>query len=212
MHHANDIYVTQSGATLDLDITQDGQDNKVGNSTTSSSVIGATSTIDIDQVGNTNILTFDVNGATFTGTFSTTGNSNNIDFNCDSAGTVSSCATATASIVWVGSSNDIDIDIGESADAANATVTITGASGSDSNVVAATIDGTSAILTLSVNGDTNNYLIDINNNGDVNGHTLIHTHVGSIADVDITQSGLYDNIINLTTAGDNHDIDIIQDD
>ena len=29
--HANDIYVTQSGATLDLDITQDGQDNKVGN-------------------------------------------------------------------------------------------------------------------------------------------------------------------------------------
>ena len=49
--YANDIYVTQSGATLDLDITQDGQDNKVGNSTTSSSVIGATSTIDIDQVG-----------------------------------------------------------------------------------------------------------------------------------------------------------------
>ena len=210
--YANDIYVTQSGATLDLDITQDGQDNKVGNSVTASSVIGATSTIDIDQVGNTNILTFDVNGATFTGTFSTTGNSNNIDFNCDSAGTVSSCATAVASIVWVGSSNDIDIDIGETASAANATVTITGASGSDSNVVAATIDGTSAILTLSVNGDTNNYLIDINNNGDVNGHTLIHTHVGSIADVDITQSGLYDNMITLTTAGDNHDIDITQDD
>ena len=36
---ANDIYVTQSGATLDLDITQDGQNNTVGNSTTSSSVI-----------------------------------------------------------------------------------------------------------------------------------------------------------------------------
>ena len=209
---ANDIYVTQSGATLDLDITQDGQNNTVGNSTTSSSVIGATTTIDIDQVGNSNVLKFDVNGATFTGTFSTTGNSNDIDFNCDSAGTGSSCATATASIVWVGNSNDIDIDIGETADAANATVSITGASGSDSNVVAATIDGTSAILTLTVNGDTNNYLIDINGNGDVNGHTLVHSHTGSIADVDITQSGLYDNIINLTTVGDNHDIDISQDD
>ncbi len=209
---ANDIYVTQSGATLDLDITQDGQNNTVGNSTTASSVIGATTTIDIDQVGNSNVLKFDVNGATFTGTFSTTGNSNDIDFNCDSAGTGSSCATATASIVWVGNSNDIDIDIGETADAANATVSITGASGSDSNVVAATIDGTSAILTLTVNGDTNNYLIDINGNGDVNGHTLVHSHTGSIADVDITQSGLYDNIINLTTVGDNHDIDISQDD
>ena len=209
---ANDIYVTQSGATLDLDITQDGQNNTVGNSTTASSVIGATTTIDIDQVGNTNVLTFDVNGATFTGTFSTTGNSNDIDFNCDSAGNNSSCATATASIVWAGNSNDLDIDIGETADAASATVNITGSSGSDSNVVAATIDGTSAILTLTVNGDTNNYLIDINGDGDVNGHTLVHTHTGSIADVDITQSGVYDNIINLTTSGDNHDIDISQTD
>ena len=209
---ANDIYVTQSGATLDLDITQDGQNNTVGNSTTSSSVIGATTTIDIDQVGNSNVLKFDVNGATFTGTFSTTGNSNDIDFNCDSTGNNSSCATATASIVWAGNSNDLDIDIGETADAANATVSITGSSGSDSNVVAATIDGTSAILTLTVNGDTNNYLIDINGDGDVNGHTLVHSHTGSIADVDITQSGVYDNIINLTTSGDNHDIDISQTD
>ena len=210
--YANDIYVTQSGASLDLDITQDGQNNTVGNSTTSSSVIGANATVDIDQVGNSNVLKFDVNGATFTGTFSTTGNSNDIDFNCDSAGNNSSCATATASIIWAGNSNDLDIDIGETADAANATVSITGQSGSDSNVVAGTIDGTSAILTLTVNGDTNNYLIDINGDGDVNGHTLIHTHTGSIADVDITQSGVYDNMITLTTSGDNHDIDISQTD
>ena len=161
---------------------------------------------------NSNVLKFDVNGATFTGTFSTTGNSNDIDFNCDSTGNNSSCATATASIVWVGNSNDLDIDIGESADAANATVTITGASGSDSNVVASTIDGKSVILTLSVNGDTNNYLIDIDGDGDSIGHTLIHTHTGSIADVDITQSGVYDNMITLVTSGDNHDIDISQTD
>ena len=210
--YANDIYVTQSGASLDLDITQDGQNNTVGNSTTSSSVIGANATVDIDQVGNSNVLKFDVNGATFTGTFSTTGNSNDIDFNCDSTGNNSSCATATASIVWVGNSNDLDIDIGESADAANATVTITGASGSDSNVVASTIDGKSVILTLSVNGDTNNYLIDIDGDGDSIGHTLIHTHTGSIADVDITQSIVYDNMITLVTSIDNHDIDISQTD
>ena len=209
---ANDIYVTQSGNTLDLDITQDGQNNTVGNSTTSSSVVGATSTIDIDQVGNSNVLTFDVNGATYTGTFNVTGDSNNIDFNCDSTGNNSSCATVTSSITWVGSSNDLDIDIGETADAANGTVTITGASGSDSNVIAATVDGTSAILTLTVNGDTNNWLIDIDGNGDINGHTLIHSHTGGIADVDIVQSGVYDNMMTLTTSGDNHDIDITQTD
>ena len=210
--YANDIYITQSGSSLDLDVTQDGQNNTVGNSTTSSSVAGATTNLAITQVGNSNVLTFDVNGATYTGTFSVTGDSNNIDFNCDSTNGNSSCGTATASIVWVGSSNDLDIDIGETSDASNATVSITGSSGSDSNVVAATIDGTSVIMTLTINGDTNNYLIDIDGDGDANGHTLVHSHTGSIADVDITQSGIYDNLINLTTSGDNADIDISQTD
>ena len=208
--YANDVYVTQSGATLDLDILQDGQNNTIGSSTTSSSVIGATTNFDIKQVGNSNVITFDINGANYTGTWDITGNSNNIDFNCDSTGNNSSCGTATANITWTGNSSDIDLDIGETSAAGNATVNITGASGSDSNVIAASIDGTSVILTLSVNGDTNNYLIDIDGNGDVNGHTLIHSHTGGIADVDITQSGVYDNMLNLTTSGDNHDIDIIQ--
>ena len=207
---ANDIYVTQSGATLTFDVLQDGQNNTIGNSTTASTIIGATSNFNIDQVGNTNVITFDINGANYTGTLSTTGDSNDIDFNCDSSGSNSSCATVTASIVWVGSSNDLDIDIGETADASGATVNITGASGSDSNTIATTIDGTSVVLTLSVDGDTNNYLIDIDGDGDSIGHTYIHTHTGSIADVDITQSGIYDNMITLTTSGDNHDIDIIQ--
>jgi hypothetical protein len=209
---ANDIYVTQSGDTLDLDITQDGQNNQVGNSTTSSSVVGATATIDIDQVGDSNVLTFDVNGATYTGTFNVTGNSNDIDFNCDSGGTNSSCGTVTASITMVGNSNDIDLDIGETSDASNTTATITSAGSDDSNVIAATIDGTSAILTITVDGDTNNWLVDIDGNGDVNGHTYIHTHTGGIADVDVTQSGIYDNMVTLTTSGDNHDIDISQTD
>ena len=209
---ANDIYVTQSGATLDLDITQDGSNNTVGNSTTASSVIGATTNLDIDQIGDSNVLTFDVNGATYTGTFSVTGNSNNIDFKCDSDGTGSSCATVTSSVTMVGNSNDIDIDVGETADAAGSAVTITSAASDDSNVIAATVDGTSAILTITVDGDTNNWLVDIDGNGDVNGHTYIHTHTGGIADVDVVQSGVNDNMITLTTSGDNHDIDISQTD
>jgi len=209
---ANDIYVTQSGATLDLDITQDGSNNTVGNSTTSSSVIGATTNLDIDQIGSTNVLTFDVNGASYTGTFKVTGNSNNIDFNCDSDGTGSSCGTITANVTMVGNSNDIDLDIGETADAAGSAVTITSAASDDSNVIAATVDGTSAILTITVDGDTNNWLVDIDGNGDVAGHTYIHTHTGGIADVDVVQSGVNDNMITLTTSGDNHDIDISQTD
>ena len=67
LSYANDIYVTQSGASLDLDITQDGQNNTVGNSSTASSSTGATTILDIDQVGNSNVIKYQINGATYTG-------------------------------------------------------------------------------------------------------------------------------------------------
>ena len=50
LSYANDIYVTQSGASLDLDITQDGQNNTVGDSSTASTSTGATTILDIDQL------------------------------------------------------------------------------------------------------------------------------------------------------------------
>lgn len=210
--YANDIYVTQSGDSLDLDITQDGSNNTVGNSTTASASAGATTILNIDQVGNSNVITYQIAGATYTGVINLVGNSNNVDLNCDSGGSNSSCGTANAVINFTGSSNDIDLDIGQTSSANTADVDIVGQSGSDSNVVAATVDGNSAILTITVNGDTNNYLIDIDGNGDANGHTLIHSHTGGIADVDIVQSGVNDNMITLTTSGDNADIDISQTD
>jgi len=209
---ANDIYVTQSGDTLDLDITQDGQNNTVGNSTTASASTGTAFNMDIDQIGNSNVIKYQVNGATYEGIISLTGDSNDVDLNCDSTSGNSSCGTVTASITMVGSSNDLDIDIGQTSAATGTEVTITSAASDDSNVIAATIDGTSAILRITVDGDTNNWLVDIDGNGDVNGHTLIHTHTGGIADVDIVQSGVYDNMITLTTSGDNADIDISQTD
>ena len=207
---ANDIYVTQSGASLTLDVLQDGENNTIGNSTTASTSTGATTNLNIDQVGNSNVITYQINGASYTGVINLAGNSNNVDLNCDSDGSNSSCGSANAVINFTGNSNDIDLDIGQTAAATSADVDIVGNSGSDSNVVAATVDGTSAILTITINGDSNNYLLDIDGNGDINGHTLVHTHTGGLADVDITQSGVNDNLINLTTSGDSHNIDIIQ--
>ena len=212
LSYANDIYVTQSGNALDLDITQDGENNTVGNSTTASASAGATTILNIDQIGDSNVITYQIAGATYTGVINLVGNSNNVDLNCDSGGSNSSCGTANAVINFTGSSNDIDLDIGQTSSASTADVDLVGQSGSDSNVIAATVDGNSAVLTITVNGDTNNYLIDIDGNGDANGHTLIHSHTGGIADVDIIQSGVNDNMITLTTSGDNADIDISQTD
>ena len=212
LSYANDIYVTQSGNALDLDITQDGENNTVGNSTTASASAGVTTILNIDQIGDSNVITYQIAGATYTGVINLVGNSNNVDLNCDTGGSNSSCGTANAVINFTGSSNDIDLDIGLTSSANTADVDLVGQSGSDSNVIAATVDGNSAILRITVNGDTNNYLIDIDGNGDSVGHTLIHSHTGGIADVDIIQSGTNDNMITLTTSGDNADIDISQTD
>ena len=209
----NKIYVTQAGASLVFDVLQDGDGNMIGNSTTASTVSGSASNFNIDQVGNSNILTFDIEGDSFTGVFFTSGNSNNIDFNCDSAGATSGCDDVNAVISFTsGNSQDIDIDVGlaSSKSGDNADIDIVGASGTDSTVVAATIDGTSAILRLTINGDTNNYLIDIDDNGDVAGHTLIMTQTGITADVDVVQSGSYDNSATVVTTGDSQNIDITQ--
>jgi hypothetical protein len=209
----NKIYVTQAGASLVFDALQDGDGNFVGNATTSSSADGTASNFNIDQVGNSNILTFDIHGDSFTGVFSTTGNSNNIDFNCDSANATSGCDSVNANITFTsGNSQDIDIDVGlaSSKSGDSADIDIVGASGTDSTVVAATIDGTSAILSLTINGDTNNYLIDIDDNGDVNGHTLIMSQTGITADVDVVQSGAYDNSATVSSTGDSQNIDITQ--
>ena len=197
----NKIYVTQAGASLVFDVLQDGNGNMIGNSTTASTVSGSATNFNIDQVGDSNIITFDIEGDNFVGTWSTTGNSNNIDFNCDSAGATSGCDDVNAVITFAGNSQDIDIDVGltSSKSGDNADIDIVGASGTDSTVVAATIDG-----------DTNNYLINIDDNGDVNGHTLIMTQTGITADVDVTQSGSYDNIATVTTTGDSQNIDINQ--
>ena len=48
--YANDIYIQQSGDNLDLDITQDGQNNVAGTSLTGIALDGNTMTFSINQV------------------------------------------------------------------------------------------------------------------------------------------------------------------
>ena len=70
---ANDIYIEQVGDTLDLDITQDGQDNVIGTSTTDVNLDGDSMTFAITQTGSFNTIVADIQGGTYTGTWSFTG-------------------------------------------------------------------------------------------------------------------------------------------
>ena len=211
---ANDIYIQQSGNNLDLDITQDGNNNVAGTSSTGITLTGNSMTFNIDQIGSANVVSAIVKGTTYTGNIDLTGNSNDVALLCDSAG-AGNCETVSMSIDVTGSSADINVSIGEGADAENFTGTIDVTSAADETITL-TANGKSAIADIDVSNSSgsagNVATYTQTGDGDTNGHTLTHSHTGDAGLTVISQSGVYDNIINLTTSGDNAAINITQSD
>jgi hypothetical protein len=226
---ANEIYIEQIGDTLDLDITQDGQNNEFGDSVSDAVLTGDNMTFAITQVGSSNVINATIKGNTYTGTWQFTGNSNDVEFTCDSAAGVN-CENVTMNITTTGSSNEFDIFIGENADAQNliANFTITG----DGNVVQTDVDGTNANITVTMNNSSStsstvvtdavsgnstsaggNLLdLDITGDGDVAGHEVILNVTGGGNHLDISHSGIYDNKVDLQMTGDDGAVDITQSD
>ena len=218
---ANEIYITQVGDSLDLDITQDGSGNDFGDSTTDVVLNGDDMTFAITQTGNNNDIAAVINGANYTGTWVFTGDSNTVDLKCSSA-SAGNCETVTLNITTTGDDNTFDFDIGETADADSSTIsfTVTG----DDNIVNAAVDGESAAITVvtnnstslstnSTNGDAGNeFTFDIDGDGSTDGHTINLTVTGGGSFYNVTQSGINDNTVNATFSGDNQDVDITQSD
>lgn len=211
---ANEIYVEQIGDNLDLDITQDGTDNVAGTSQAPMILNGDDMTFDIDQIGDNNVISATINSNTYTGTIDLTGNNNTVDLSCDSVGAVT-CETVTADITVNGNNTDIDLRIGETADASNlvATITVDG----DANVIDAEVDGANADAIIVIDNSAslaggNTVNIDMDGDGDINGHSLNLDITGGGGVYNITQSGINDNTVDATFDGDNATVDIIQSD
>ena len=227
--NANEIYIEQIGDGLDLDITQDGTDNEFGDSTTDAMLDGDDMTFAITQTGNTNTIDAKIKGNDYTGTWQFTGNSNNVDLTCDNT-SGSNCESVTLNITTTGSTNTFDVFIGENADAKDlvANFTVTG----DGNVVQAEIDGEDAVVTVLLNNSSSNNSttlndqnsgnstgaggnlvdIDIAGDGDTNGHKVILDVTGGGNRIQIDQSGIHDNTVNLDMTGDAGDVNINQTD
>jgi len=202
--NANDIYITQVGDTLDLDIVQDGQNNTIGTSL-QDVVLGSGS-------GASDSMTFSI---TQTGNSNITGSNNEIDLMCSSAAG-GNCDTVTLNIDADGDNQDYTINIGETADASNSTINFT--VDDSGNVITTDVDGTSASITVAIDKNasletTNSTLdIDVSGDGDLNGHTISLDLKGRGHAVVINQSGIYDNVIDLHTNGDTQAINITQSD
>lgn len=229
--YANDIYITQSGDNLDLDITQDGQDNEFGDSTTDATLEGDNMTFNVTQTGDYNQIDAIIKGNNYTGTWTFSGDDNTVDLTCDTSGV--NCEDVTLNIGVSGDDNDFKVYIGEAADAENliANFTITGNSsgvyadidGKDANITVVSNNtgtgvtaggGNRTHLTYDVQADTEGNLIAIDStgDGDVNGHTVDLTITGGGSDYIVIQSGIYDNKVIASFSGDSHAVNITQSD
>jgi len=231
---ANEIYITQIGDSLDLDISQDGKDNEFGDSTTDAGLYGDNMVFSITQTGDTNTIDAIIAGDSYTGTWVFTGDSNNVDLLCDSTSTTGggNCDTVVLNITTTGDFNNFDFKIGESADGGDATINFT--VDGDYNLVDMDLDGTDANITIEIDSSTSTLsgttitsandaslttsapgnIIDlaISGNGDSLGHTVTLDITGGGSVYTITQSGIYDNLVDITSTGDGNTVDITQSD
>lgn len=213
----NEINIDQTGDTLTLYIDQYGYGNKIGLNDFSSgsspmTIVGSSLNINIDQIGNENLLFGSIAADSSTYNLLFTGDSNSWDWNI---GYVGSSDSSAIDVDFTGDSNTMDFDQGYNASAERLDLDLTVLG--DTNVFDVDIDVDDAIWNFDITGGSNN----INTMQKDGGEQEINlTLSGDSADIDINQlSGTCptgvttcNGIITLDVTSDNATIQINQKD
>jgi hypothetical protein len=202
-HSANNsIYITQSGGStaLTMNIDQIGNSNVVGTTGARVSLTGTTMTVDIDQIGDSNVIAATVaQGNSNSFTLSSTGDSNTQTLALGATGDV---AGSDFDFAATGDSNVLTYTQGAAATATsgNTDIVIAGTS-NNLNLVSEVVGATN---NWDVDGDSND--IDTTQTGNAN-HSITADITGNTNNIDIDQtnsggstSGIVD-IIGITTGG-----------
>lgn len=119
----NEIYITQSGATANIDIEQLGSGNIIGGllsvagTLTPLDLDGATMVLDINMIGSTNKFLGDIWADSFTGDYNFTGSSNTFTIQVDPANTYGA-DSSDQQVDVTGTSNTFTLNQGTTALAA----------------------------------------------------------------------------------------------
>jgi hypothetical protein len=198
----NSIYITQSGGSsaLTMNIDQIGNSNVVGTTSSRVSLTGTTMTVDIDQIGDSNVIAATIaQGNTTSFTLTNTGDSNTQTLAVGATGDV---AGSDFDFAATGDSNALTFTQGaaSTATSGNTDIVIAGTS-NDLNIVSEVVGATN---NWDVDGDSND--IDTTQTGNAN-HSITADITGNTNNIDIDQtsstgstSGIV-NIIGITTGG-----------
>ena len=198
----NSIYITQSGGSsaLTMNLDQIGNSNVIGTTSARVSLTGTSMTVDVDQVGDSNVIAATVaqgNSSSFT--LRSTGDSNTQTL---AVGGTGDTAGSDFDFAATGDSNVLAFTQGAAATATsgNTDIVIAGTS-NNLNIVSEVVGGTN---NWDIDGDSND--IDTTQTGNAN-HSVSANVTGNTNNIDIDQtnsggstSGIVD-LVAITTGG-----------
>ena len=203
----NRVFIDQSGATPNVNVTQDGSGNEQGTAAKPVYLRGTNQTLTTKQMGDLNSILLEVinptsgAGVGATVTIQQLGNSNKVDAVCgqgnDSTGTAlpSGCKAADLNWKFSGNSNELQYRGG-----GNDLINHIDVSG-DTNKFFIDQVGNNHSQLITVGGNTNTFNIT-QTGGTTNGSHIVISMTSSTGNnVNIAQTGVVDNYLNLKTAG-----------
>jgi hypothetical protein len=204
----NSIYIDQVGDSSTINLTQTGQANKIGTENERFQLQGNNQTVNVTQAGSSNSIQGSIVDAdNINLDLTNTGDSNTVNFDLGSAGSVAGSSTTLA---VTGSSNTVNLTQGNVASSTGAAqnITILG----DQNNYTSVVNADDTVNTTSITGSGNNVNVLQNGNpnkninmtltGNTNNFTVNQTSTLNVDALSITsQSNGSTVVINQCNAG-----------
>ena len=209
----NEISVTQSGATANIDLEQLGSGNIIGGLNSAAGNLtpfdldGATLTLDINQIGDTNKFLGDIWGDSVTGFFEFDGDSNTFTIQGDPTNTFG-IDNSNYNVDVTGSTNTMTLDHGTTA--LSATLDLDWIINGTGNTLDFDINYDGATNYLDVDGDSNT--VNFTGSGYAGGYFYLD-QTGSSRTFNVQQLSTQDNdYLKVISIGSNGTVCIIQND
>ncbi len=211
----NRVFIDQSGANPNVNVTQEGTGNIQGSAARPVYLRGIDQTVVTRQIGNTNEIMLEaVNATTGSGqgvniTIQQIGNNNEVDAACGygnaSDGTTALSGCKAADLNWKFTGNSNSLQFRGTGDDLKSAIDVTG----NSNVFLIDAIGDKHTQTIKVVGDSNTMNINQRSTGAA-GSSIWIDLAGNSNSMTIAQTGSIDNVLNIKSVSNSGTFNIVQ--
>ena len=203
----NEIWIDQSGATANIDLEQQGGGNLIGGigsvagTLTDFDFIGTGNTLDINQIGSSNLWKGDITADSYTGFFQFTGGSNVMNVATDTNNTYGA-DSSNVNVAVTGSSNALTLN--QATTAAAGTLDLDWVIQGSNNTITSSINIDQATNYMDIDGSDNTITYTGTGVNASSGGYMWLDHTGGSRTLNITQASTLNNDwVKITSNGSN---------